>query len=170
MGANDTSHVVRQSCNLETSWDNVLPVYCFRFLLKAALCPRFSLMAAFADNVVPVMSVSLRTAAFADNVLPVLSPFSLMAAFADNVVPVLSLFFTDSSMCGKCGTIIVPVFHTQRHLRITWYQYCPRFSLTASFADNVEAVLSRFLLTVAFADNVLRVLCPFFTRRHLQIM
>ena len=40
-------------------------------------------MAAFADNVLPVVSQFLQMAAFADNVLPVVSTTLLMAAFAD---------------------------------------------------------------------------------------
>jgi hypothetical protein len=38
------------------------------------------------------------------------------------------------------------------------YQLCPRFSLTAAFADNVLPLLSPFSPTTAFADNVLPVM------------
>ncbi len=47
-------------------------------------CPHFSLMAAFAENVLPIMP-----------------PISSTAAFADYVLPVLSLFLNDGGIC-KC--------------------------------------------------------------------
>jgi hypothetical protein len=53
---------------------------------------------------------SIQTAAFADDVLPVMSLFSPKAAFADNVLPVLSPFFIDNGICRKCATSNVPVF------------------------------------------------------------
>ena len=56
--------------------------------------------AAFADDVLPVMSLFSPKAAFAENVLQVMSPFLPTAAFADNLLPKLSLFFTDGNICG----------------------------------------------------------------------
>ncbi len=51
------------------------------------------------DISIYVTLIKLRMAAFADNVVPVLSHFSsLTAAFADNLVPVMSLFFTDGGI------------------------------------------------------------------------
>jgi hypothetical protein len=49
----------------------------------------FSPTAAFADNVLPLLSLFSPTSAFADNVLPLLSPFSPTAAFVDYEIPVM---------------------------------------------------------------------------------
>ena len=101
--------------------------------------PRFTLTAAFPENVLPVMSPTLHMAAFAKDVLPEMSPTLHMVKFADDLA----------------ATSNVPAFHTRRHLRRNVLPVMPPF-----FTQNWLPVISPNLHMAAFAGNVLQVMSP----------